>query len=251
MSSEFSRRQIALLAAGFAASSSRFTGTASARRASAASEAASAASATRFAKGVSLFPWFGFSRAKPMPSRDYAWPAFQIGRTIPTARDLARLRASGFDFVRIPLDPGPFVALPASERAQLFAQLERAMAQVRATGLAIVVNPQASAGGSHWSASRFLAQGDDGAFDAYRAVTVEFARLAQKIAPESAALELFNEPLTACDFDLLAGPARAIAPRRPCGRAAIEGYPHRRLRRHGLGARGPRPDLSGRSARAL
>ena len=75
---------------------------------------------TRFAfrRGVNLWPWFSLTREFPAPREDYAWPPFQDQRPVPRTSDLVRLRAAGFDFVRIPVDPGPFMAAPARQRTE-------------------------------------------------------------------------------------------------------------------------------------
>ncbi len=95
-----------------------------------------------FLRGVSIWPWFGLTREFPPPSRNYAWPPFQTGRTQPTAADLANLRANNFDFVRIPMDAGPYIALRGQQRAELFAQLEQGVKMALAADLSVILNPQ-------------------------------------------------------------------------------------------------------------
>src|SRR5579863_5545344 len=83
--------------------------------------------ALRLKRGVNAFPWFQLTQEYPAPRRDYAWPPFQPARPIPTARDLARLRDVGLDFLRLPVDPGPFLAAPAAQRRALLDQLTAAV----------------------------------------------------------------------------------------------------------------------------
>ncbi len=110
-------------------------------------------------RGISLWPWFSLTREFPPPSRDYGWPAFQTDRPVPTRDDLRRLRAAGFDFVRLPLDPGPFVALNGTNRLALRDELDRAVEAVRAADLALVLNVQANGRPMSTTRMRFTAAG--------------------------------------------------------------------------------------------
>jgi len=157
-----------------------------------------AADAGSFRRGVSIWPWFGLTREYPAPSRDYAWPPFQPDRTQPTAADLVRLRASHFDFIRIPLDAGPFIALRGQQRAELFAQLEQAMKLAFAADLAVILNPQPNEAALFWNARQFIDDGRDGSFGDYREFIVALVGLAKRAAPRLVAVELFNEPPTTC-----------------------------------------------------
>ncbi|RUW38580.1 glycosyl hydrolase family 5, partial [Mesorhizobium sp. M8A.F.Ca.ET.021.01.1.1] len=82
----------------------------------------------RFRRGVNAWPWFALTREFPAPRTDYAWPPFQSQRPVPTPDDLRRLRRTGLDFIRLPVDPGPFLAADAATRAKLLAMLDDAVA---------------------------------------------------------------------------------------------------------------------------
>src|SRR6516165_2616337 len=66
-------------------------------------------------RGINVWPWFALTREFPPPSRAYAWPPFQSDRPRPSPTDLAALHHAGFDFVRLPVDPGPFLAVTRDE----------------------------------------------------------------------------------------------------------------------------------------
>src|SRR4051794_41424579 len=78
-------------------------------------------------RGVNLWPWFALTREFPAPRTDYDWPPFQVGRPVPTRDDLRRLAEAGFDFVRLPVDPGPFLAFMGAAREALLGQLMEAV----------------------------------------------------------------------------------------------------------------------------
>lgn len=152
----------------------------------------------KFRRGVSLWPWFALTREYPPPSRDFPWPPFQSNRVQPTATDLANLRANHFDFVRIPIDPGPFVAMRGPRRNALFGQLEKALEMVNRAELGVILNPQSNESTHYWTPRQFLDQGVKGSFPIYRDFIVELASLTSRVSGRALALELFNEPPNRC-----------------------------------------------------
>ncbi len=170
-------------------------------------------------RGVNLWPWFSLTREFPAPRTDYDWPPFQAGRPVPTAVDLARLRALGLDFVRLPLDPGPFLAAPAGRRETLLGEVMAAIRLCLGQGLAVVVNPHVNGATHHWNHHRMLASPDSPAFGAYRSLVVELATRLERLEPKRLALEPVNEPIHACGApvwdamqETLLGAARVAAP---------------------------------------
>jgi hypothetical protein len=149
----------------------------------------------RLKRGVNAFPWFQLTQEYPAPRRDYAWPPFQPTRPVPTARDLGALRDVGFDFLRLPVDPGPFLAAPAPQRRALLDQLTAAVRLSLDHGLNVVVNVQANAGTHYWTPARLTGSTEAPEFAAYRALVGE---IAARLPSSGAALEPINEPIGAC-----------------------------------------------------
>ena len=149
----------------------------------------------RLKRGVNAFPWFQLTREFPAPRRDYDWPPFQTERPVPTARDLATLRAAGFDFIRVPVDPGPFLAGGAKERRALLAMLDAAVELCLAQDLSVVVNVQANGGTHDWTPERMTASTDAPEFAAYLGLVGE---IAARLPAARTALEPINEPGGAC-----------------------------------------------------
>lgn len=149
-------------------------------------------------RGINAWPWFSLTREFPPPRTGYAWPPFQSGRPVPRAADLSRLRQAGFDFIRLPVDPGPFLAFDGARREILLGTLDAAVDMALDAGLAVVVNVQANAATHFWTPARFYASTDAPAFPAYRDLV---AALAQRLASRDRtrlALEPVNEPPQAC-----------------------------------------------------
>lgn len=149
-------------------------------------------------RGLNLWPWFSLTREFPPPRTDYGWPPFQPGRPVPTAGDLSRLAGSGFDFVRLPVDPGPFLAFTGARRDLLLAQLDDAVASVRDAGLSLVLNVQANGATHHFTPGNLYDGTSSPLFPRYRDLVAEFARRLDRHGPDGLALEPVNEPPQAC-----------------------------------------------------
>ena len=91
-------------------------------------------------RGMNLWPWFSLTREFPPPRIDYDWPPYDETRAIPGRRDLESLRKSGIDFVRIPVDPGPFLAFSGERHADLMARVNGALELTLNAGLKAIIN---------------------------------------------------------------------------------------------------------------
>ena len=149
-------------------------------------------------RGIALWPWFSLTAEFPPPRIDYAWPPFQSDRPVPTRDDLKRLAALGFDFARLPLDPGPLVAFTGRQRAALMDELSAAIDAVLAVGLRVLVNIQANAATHHYTPEAFYGSDRAPLFPAYRDLTADLARLCARHGTDRVALEPVNEPPQAC-----------------------------------------------------
>jgi hypothetical protein len=149
-------------------------------------------------RGINLFPWFSLTRDRPPPAVDYDWPPYQIGRPVPTQRDLDQINACGFDHVRIPVDPGPFLAASTARRAQLLSDLARAVDACLATGLNVVVANLPNTATHHWNPARFVEGVAAPAFLALSDLLADIARDLNRRPADKVALELFNEPPLEC-----------------------------------------------------
>jgi len=149
-------------------------------------------------RGVNAWPWFSLTREYPAPRTDYGLPPFQPERPVPTQRDLARLRAAGFDFLRLPVDPGPFLALSGAARAGLLRDLMDAVAAIRDADLAVVVNVQANGATHHWNPDNLYASPRAPLYPAYRGFVAELAGRLGAMWAGRIALEPVNEPPQAC-----------------------------------------------------
>ena len=67
-------------------------------------------------------------------------------------RDFERIKAMGFDFVRLSVDPGPLLAADGRRRADALALLERDVRIVTGIGLKVVFDLHPVSQVSAWSA---------------------------------------------------------------------------------------------------
>lgn len=159
---------------------------------------ARAAAGPRFRRGVNAWPWFSLTREFPAPRTDYDWPPFQSQRPVPTPDDLRRLRRTGLDFIRVPVDPGPFLAADAITRGRLLDMLDAAVTATLHADLGIIVNIQANAATHYWNPDRMVSSTAAPAFDLYRGLVGELAGRLARFQPGRVALEPVNEPAQAC-----------------------------------------------------
>jgi Cellulase (glycosyl hydrolase family 5) len=190
--------------------------------ASAATGASASASDTplRLHRGVNAWPWFALTREFPAPRTDYDWPPFQQDRPVPRADDLRRLQRAGFDFLRVPVDPGPFLSFTGARRAALMSLLRDAVTRTLGAGLNVVLNIQANDATHFWNSQAMVTSQEAPAFEPYRRFVADAASLLAAFPQQRVALEPVNEPPQSCasaDWNsvqhALLAAARAQAPR--------------------------------------
>lgn len=150
-------------------------------------------------RGVNTWPWFSLTREYPAPRTDYAWPAFELDRPVPTRRDLVRLRQTGLDFIRIPVDPGPFLAAGAYERMLLQDQLLDAVREALNADLSVVVNIQANSATHYYTPAHMMADTAAPLYSAYKDLAIVIATRLARLDLARLALEPVNEPPQACN----------------------------------------------------
>jgi len=114
--------------------------------------------------------------------------------------DLRALKDAGLDFLRMPVDPSPFLSdRTAALRGDLYASVLDSARMINRAGLKVIVDLHLIPAG----ASRKIGMGevmdDPGTFDAYVDVVRGMAKTLAREDPEQVALELMNEPIVDCD----------------------------------------------------
>ena len=111
--------------------------------------------------------------------------------------ELARLRVAGFDFIRLPFDPGLLLDAPEAARDIALAQLFDFLRVAQQNGFAVIVDLHPRPG-SPWSPSAILTTPDSPKFAQYSAFAKLLAARLQASGNPRLALELMNEPQSVC-----------------------------------------------------
>ncbi len=136
--------------------------------------------------------------------------------------DLAALKAAGFDFLRMPVDPAPFLSdRTAAFRDELYASVLASARMVNRAGLKVVVDMHLIPAGSSAEIGMERVMERPEAFDAYVEAVAKMAATLAGEDPARTAFEPINEPLADCDgtdlwpqrLERLHAAARAAAPR--------------------------------------
>ena len=173
----------------------------------------------RLRRGMNLWPWFSLTRELPAPSREYGWPPYQPGRPVPRRADLEQLRVLGFDFVRIPVDPGPLLAFGGERRGTLVGDVVSAVSAVLRTGLSAVVDLHPNQATHHWRAETYATSLAAAETSGFVGLVRMLARALSALDAGRIALELLNEPPNSCGSVewarlqlALVGEVRSISP---------------------------------------
>jgi endoglucanase len=148
-------------------------------------------------RAINVAQWFTWPRYEPAPSTGILWPPYKDVPRPPNERELADLKRHGFDTIRLPVDPAPFIVFENERREEVYRILFSAIARIRSAGLNVVVDLHPNSRHPVWGQHAVAAGGDTPAFSAYLSVIEEMARRLHKHA-EYAALELINEPRVKC-----------------------------------------------------
>lgn len=151
----------------------------------------------RVGRGINFDQWVTWPQRPDWgdPARVIPFPEW---RSTMTRADLARLRASGLDFVRMPVDPRIFLAPEAAGlRASLMGEVRKAVRFVTDGGLKVIVDLHAIPDGTDLGTGTLVA--DAQGFKRYLGLVADIARMVSETPAGQVALGLMNEPIIACD----------------------------------------------------
>lgn len=183
------------------------------------------ASAASFSpkRGINLDAWTTWPAEERWGDPAALFPFPEWRRTVGEA-ELARLKAAGFDFVRVPVDPAPFlspVSAPLHDR--LFEDVQAAVRFLNGNGLKAIVDFHLMPAGPGRSIGMGQVMDEPEMFDAYVELVRRMARMLSRFDATQAAFEPMNEPILDCAADgtnlwperqkRLWAAARAAAPR--------------------------------------
>ena len=112
--------------------------------------------------------------------------------------ELKRLRAAGFDFIRLPVDPAFFLDADEASASRGFDQVFDFLHAALADGFAVVVDLHPRPGAKTWSPRGILDSPDGPNFTRYTQFAAAFAARLEALNTNRLALELMNEPQSPC-----------------------------------------------------
>lgn len=175
-----------------------------------------------FRRGVSVHTMLNWARLVPGDPGRYAEQPF-AGADYELPEALIRnVKAAGFDFVRLTIDPGPFLQLQGPPRAALDAKLVATVRRFLDDGLGVIVDLHSNSHVPAYDPVNWLTSIDNPIFVKYVAVVGRIAELLAELKTTAVAIEPMNEPLYGYDpssvarwqrmSEMMHGAVRKVAP---------------------------------------
>jgi endoglucanase len=155
--------------------------------------AENAASASGFRRGIAISHVLAWAPLKPAPSRDFVFPPFDNSVTA-LGSELKSIGRAGFDFVRLAVDPGPFLQFQDSQRDDLDRMLMDRVNLILSSGLSVIVDFHPSDLHPDYTAAALTRQVGAPVFQAYVRLLGRIAMLLDRLPAGRVALEIMNEP---------------------------------------------------------
>jgi endoglucanase len=146
-----------------------------------------------FKRGIAMAHLLAWAPVEPAPSRAFVYPPF-AQPTKWLENELKALRRAGFDFVRLAVDPGPFLQFDGSRRDQLDRTLMAYVERILAADLSVIVDFHPSDMQEDYRATALTRGVDTPAFQSYLRLLARTATLLDRLHSRRVALELMNEP---------------------------------------------------------
>jgi len=156
-------------------------------------------------RGVNLDMWTTWPDESRWNDEGVLLPYPEWRKTL-TEQDFRALKQAGFDFIRIPVDPSPFLSdRTAAFRDRLYESVLQSVRLVNRAGLKAVVDLHLIPAGDDRSADMIQVMEKPALFERYLETVRTMGRTLAHEPPEQVALELMNEPVIDCDPSPVAG----------------------------------------------
>jgi hypothetical protein len=149
-------------------------------------------------RAINIARWFTWPRYQKAPATGIMWLPYNKTPVPPTEDELKKLREAGFDTVRLPVDPSPFLVFKGEQKEAVYRMLLDAVRRIQAAGLKVIVDLHPNSRHPVWGQHAVIAGLDAPAFVAYSGMIEEMARRLTPFDTKRVALELMNEPRLKC-----------------------------------------------------
>ena len=150
-------------------------------------------------RGLNLDQWVTWPAEDKWGDRQAILP-YPEWRKFLKEDDLKALKAAGFDFLRMPVDPSPFLSDQTTAlRDDLYASVLDSARMINRAGLKVIVDLHLIPAGGNRKIGMSEVMNDPATFDAYVEMVRKMAHTLAKEDPKQVALELMNEPIVDCD----------------------------------------------------
>lgn len=127
------------------------------------------------------------------------WPIFRGPRATTTDAELRRLAAAGFDFIRLPVEPSPFLDRSPAEVDAMERRLVDFVDRITAAGMKVMVSGWARHETTpRWQAPQILASKDSPEFKTYLDFLKRIVVLLRDVPKDRWVLQPMNEPQAVC-----------------------------------------------------
>ncbi|MPZ37716.1 MAG: cellulase family glycosylhydrolase [Rhizobiales bacterium] len=147
-----------------------------------------------FRRGVAIAHSMAWAQVEPPPSKAFVFPPFAEPNYRLTTAELQAVRRAGFDFVRLAVDPGPFLQFQGARRDRLDRILLDQVRMILSSGLAVIVDFHPSDMHPQYTGAALTKGAATPALRDYLRLLERTAALLDGLKSPRVAFELMNEP---------------------------------------------------------
>jgi endoglucanase len=155
--------------------------------------AANAQDSLQFRRGVSIHDAMNWASMEPGNTR-YVFPPFSDAKHSLTPDELTIIHKAGFTFVRLTIDPGPFLQFQGQQLDTTYNILRQRVQMILGAGLAVDVDFHPVSQDPEYVAKVFVQGVETPMFRAYCGALARTAHLLEGMNSDRVALEIMNEP---------------------------------------------------------
>jgi endoglucanase len=148
-----------------------------------------------YARGINFHHLLNWpSLQSQSQGQTYIWPPFDDDKYKLRPEDLSLVRALGFDFIRLTVDPGLWISESARHGKELERRYWDTVETLLAADLNVILDLAPVDNHPDYTPARVVSPEETQKFAAYASTVAQAARLLLRAPKDRVALELFNEP---------------------------------------------------------